>query len=192
MTSALLVIDAQRIYTNPNYGLYCEGADKTLAKINRLIRHFKKNRQPVVYIQHMHKADGSDLGRIFDFAGPADDFDFKQGSDEVEFSEGLVMVKNPKIIKKNRYSSFIGTGLEEYLREQGVKRVTVCGYMTNFCCESAARDAHDRDFYVDFVLDATGTPGVEGMNQKQVRKAVGALLSAGFATIHSTKDYLKG
>lgn len=192
MTSALLVIDAQKIYTNPGYSLYCEGADKTLAKINRLIRHFKKIKQPVIYIQHMHKADGSDTGHMFDFAGPADDFDFKQGSDEVEFSEGLLMTKTSKIITKNRYSSFVGTDLEDYLRSHKVERVAICGYMTNFCCESAARDAHDRDFYVDFILDATGTPGVEGMNQRQVRKAVSAMLGAGFATIHATKDYLKG
>jgi len=62
--------------------------------------------------------------------------------------------------------------------------------MTNFCCESTARDALDRDFYVDFVIDATGTPGTEKFNQKQVRDIVGELLAAGFARVMTAKEIL--
>lgn len=192
MTSALLVIDVQNIYTEPSYALYCENADKTLAKINRLIRHFKRNNEPVIYIRHIHKEDGSDTGHMFDFSGPSTDFDFRENTDETRFPDSLLMLESPNIITKNRYSSFLHTRLEEYLHSHAIDRVAICGFMTNFCCESAARDAHDRDFYVDFILDATGTLGVNGYNQKQIRKAVAAMLGAGFATVHTTKDYLKG
>lgn len=188
--SALLVIDAQKIYTQDGLSLYCEDADITLQNINKLITKFQKQDQPIVYIKHQHKKNGSDTGRMFDFAGEAEDFDFKEGSTEVEFSDGLTVDPKAKVIVKNRYSSFIGTDLEKYLREQKIDRVVVCGFMTNFCCESAARDAHDRDFYVDFIMDATGTPGIEDMDQGEVKEVVTALLSAGFATIHETDDYL--
>lgn len=188
--SALLVIDVQNIYTHPDYALYSEDADKTVVNINRLIKSFQNKNMPVVYIQHMHKKDGSDTGRMFDFAGPAEDFDFKEGSDEVAFSKDLMIDANAKIIRKNRYTSFHGTDLDAYLKSNKIERVVICGFMTNFCCESAARDAHDRDYYVDFILDATGTPGVEDMDQDQTRQAVGALLSAGFVTLHSTDEYL--
>ena len=37
--------------------------------------------------------------------------------------------------------------------------------MTNFCCESTARYAHDVDFHVDFISDATGTPGTDNLSE---------------------------
>ena len=63
--------------------------------------------------------------------------------------------------------------------------------MTNFCCESTARDALDLDYYVDFVVDATGTPGTDNYDEEEIRIIVGELLSAGFANVYSTKNYLK-
>ena len=62
--------------------------------------------------------------------------------------------------------------------------------MTNFCCESTARDAHDRDYFVDFIIDATGTPGTDNFNERKIRKIVSELLSSGFARIKTTKEYL--
>ena len=61
--------------------------------------------------------------------------------------------------------------------------------MTNFCCESTARHAHNLDYYVDFVLDATGNPGTESMNEDAVRKAVGDFMRGGFARVLSASDY---
>jgi nicotinamidase-related amidase len=63
--------------------------------------------------------------------------------------------------------------------------------MTNFCCESTARDAHDLDYFVDFVIDATGTPGIPKMKQAKVRDLVAAFLREGFAEVFTTKEYLK-
>jgi len=88
--------------------------------------------------------------------------------------EGLRMVKR-------RYSCFEGTGLEAILRSLGVSRVAICGYMTKVCCETTARAAHDKDYFVDFVADATGAPdlGTE-FTQEKIIEAVSATLSAGF------------
>jgi ureidoacrylate peracid hydrolase len=188
--SALLVIDVQNIYINPESDLYCQQAEQTVSKINRLIKHFEKLEQPIFYIQHVHKTDGSDTGHMFDFAGEVEGFNFKENSDETSFSSDLYIQPNHTVLTKNRYSSFLNTNLDSYLKENDVERVVICGFMTNFCCESAARDAHDRDYYVDFILDATGTPGVDGFDQDQTRQAVAAFLSAGFATLFSTNDYL--
>ena len=190
MQQALLVIDAQEIYTNPSLGLYCENADQTLNNINRLVDYFQINNLPVIYIKHRHKADHSDLGRMFDFAGSSDTVDFIEDTPDVEFSTGLKILENSTVVYKNRYSSFYKTDLERLLHADNVKQVVVCGFMTNFCCESAARDAHDRDFFVDFIIDATGTPGAENMDQQAVREAVTNLLSTGFAAVKTTDDYL--
>jgi ureidoacrylate peracid hydrolase len=95
------------------------------------------------------------------------------------------------MITKNRYSAFKNTKLHAILRRMTVERVVICGFMTNFCCESTAREALDLDYFVDFVVDATGTPGTDGMQENQIRKVVAELLGAGFARVYQTKQYLK-
>lgn len=191
MKQALIVLDVQRIYTDKESELYCKEAGKTIDKINKLIQQMTDLRQLVVLVRHMHKLDGSDIGRLFDYTGEAEeDFNFKEGSEEVEFDPRLLRPTNALEIKKNRYSAFAGTNLENILKEKGIERVIICGFMTNFCCESTARDALDRDFYVDFIVDATGTPGTDKFGQKQIRDIVGELLSAGFARVITTKKIL--
>ena len=191
MKKALLVLDAQKIYTDKESEMYCEGADATIDNINKLIDLMNDKNGLVVYIRHMHKVDGSDLGRLFDFEGEAeDDFNFKEGSVEVEYDEKLKRPANAVEVIKNRYSAFIGTDLNNILNQNGINKVIICGFMTNFCCESTARQALDSDFYVDFVLDATGTPGTEEFDQDEVKKVVAELLSSGFARVLETNDVL--
>ncbi|OHB98433.1 MAG: hypothetical protein A2W74_04165 [Planctomycetes bacterium RIFCSPLOWO2_12_38_17] len=190
INKALIVIDVQNVYTNTESELYCEDCEQTIGKINGLIENFEKQKQTIVYVKHVHKADGSDTGRMFDFAGPADDFNFKEGTDEVEFNSNLKVVKNAKVIFKNRYSSFVGTELEKILKDNKVSTIVICGFMTNFCCESTARDAHDRDYYVDFITDATGAPALTTMDESKIRDVVGELLSGGFAEIYDYETYI--
>lgn len=192
MATALLVIDAQNIYTQPDYELCCKDTERTIGHINELVARFEKMKQPIIFVRHIHKKDGSDLGRMFDFAGePEEGFNFKEGSQEVEYDIRLQRPKDSVEIVKNRYSAFVGTTLDSLLQKNKVKRVVICGFMTNFCCDSTARDAHDRDYYVDFVVDATGTPGTDNLSQSEIRKTVAELLGAGYANIQTTSQCLK-
>jgi nicotinamidase-related amidase len=191
MKKALLVVDAQKVYTSPKSELFCPDSVATIKRINALIERFRSAGEPVVYVRHIHKADGSDLGRMFDFLGEWNgEFNFKEGTDEVEYDDHLLPPQSDIEIEKVRYSSFVGTTLDEHLRKLGVDTVAVCGFMTNFCCEGTARDAHDRDYYVDFVLDATGTPGTKTMNEEAVRNAVGEFMGLGIARVLSTDQLL--
>jgi nicotinamidase-related amidase len=191
MRGALIVLDAQQIYTDKESELYCRDAGKTIDNINSLIQQMTKRGQLVILVRHIHRVDGSDIGRHFDFTGEAEeDFNFKEGSKEVEFDKRLMRPSNALELRKNRYSAFAGTNLEDILRQNSIEKVIICGFMTNFCCESTARDALDRDFYVDFIIDATGTPGTDKLNQKQVRDVVSELLGSGFARVLRTREIL--
>lgn len=191
MNTALLVVDAQKIYTSEDSEMYCEDASNTISNINAIIKHMQKD-STIIYIRHIHKKDGTDIGLLFDFDGEGDgDFNFKEGSSEVEYDENLYLLDNKIEIIKNRYSAFEGTSLQDMLKNKKIQKVVICGFMTNFCCESTARTALDRDFYVDFILDATGTPGTENYDQEAVRNTVGELLAAGFARVFSTSDFLE-
>ena len=188
---ALLVVDAQRIYTDPESELYCADCQTRLANINRLIDVFSARSLPILFIRHVHQRDGSDLGRMFDFAGEAEDFGFKDGADAVRYAAELRRPPDAIELTKTRYSAFQRTRLDELLRSGGVARVVICGFMTNFCCESTAREAHDRDYYVSFVADATGCPDLPDLSQDDIRRVVGCLLEAGFATVASTAEIVR-
>ena len=193
MKTALLVIDPQKIYTTANSDMFCEDSAATIGRVNRLIENAQSRDQSIVFVRHVHKRDGSDLGRLFDFTGEAaDDFDFKEGSPSVDYDSRLVRPDSVIEITKTRYSAFAATNLSDILRAHTITNVVICGFMTNFCCESTARDALDRDYYVDFVVDATGSPGTEHYDEEQIRTIVAELLSYGFANVYKTERYLKG
>jgi len=192
MKTALLVIDVQKVYTQRKSELFCKDSRRTIERINNLVGAFQKVGSPIFLIRHLHKRDGSDLGRMFDFSGePEEDFNFKEGDEEVEFDPRLVRPADAAEIRKNRYSAFIGTTLETNLRQKKVGRVVVCGFMTNFCCESTARHAHDADFHVDFIPDATGTPGTENYTESDLRKTVADSIEGGIGRVFSTRRFLK-
>ena len=192
MKTALLVIDVQKVYTNPGSELFCPDSTATLDRINALIGRFQETGDPIVYVRHVHNPDGTDLGRMFDFSGGwSGEFNFKEGAEEVEHDYRLIISPaNALEITKTRYSCFANTKLSTELEGRGIDSVVVCGFMTNFCCESTARDAHDRDYYVDFIVDATGNPGLPAMDEVTVRNAVGTFMQAGFARVTTARDFL--
>lgn len=191
MSKALIVIDVQNIYTNRKSELFCKDSKATVKRINQIIEAFEKKKLPIAYVRHVHKKNGSDLGRLFDFAGPTEDFNFKEGSDEVKYDSNLKIVKGSFEFTKNRYSSFTGTGLDKFLKMVKAETVVIVGFMTNFCCESTTRDAHGLDYFVDFITDATGAPALsEELDENEIRKVVSEFMGAGFAKTFNTKEYL--
>ncbi|MBF0108267.1 MAG: cysteine hydrolase [Magnetococcales bacterium] len=191
MNNILLVIDAQKIYSDPDSVLYCPEVHSTLEKINTLVRSFEERNKGIVFVRHMHLHDGSDTGRMYDFSGQSDGtFNFVQGSDEVEFMDDLHRPITAMTITKNRYSAFVNTDLSRLLTSLKADTVTICGFMTQFCCESTARDAHDRDFHVHFIVNATGNPGSPSRTQEEIRDMTGETLQEGFALVHRLDDFL--
>src|SRR5438067_337868 len=90
MKSALLVIDVQNVYTSKKSELFCKDSTRTIKQVNRLIEAFRKFDSPIFLIRHIHRRDGSDIGRMFDFSGEAEeDFNFKEGDAEVEYDSRL-------------------------------------------------------------------------------------------------------
>ena len=61
------------------------------------------------------------------------------------------------LLEKNYPGSFTGTILEKYLLDHGIDTITICGYMTQMCCDTTARQAFHLGFKVEFLSDATGT-----------------------------------
>lgn len=188
---ALLVIDAQKVYSLNHSRLKVNNSESVIKNINKIIKYFENKNLPIVYIRHLHNPDGSDAGRMYDFSGKTSKIGFRKGSLEAEYIDDLIIIKNAPEIIKNRYNSFLNTNLADLLNKLKVNQVVIVGFMTNFCCESTAREAHDRDYYVDFIIDATGTPNLGMLDQAQIKLASAQTLSAGYARILKTEEFLK-
>ena len=61
------------------------------------------------------------------------------------------------VVEKHRHSAFIGTELEQILRDRGIRTVVVAGVQTHVCIESSLRDASARGYYVVVPADCVGS-----------------------------------
>ena len=191
--TALLVIDVQREYFDPDGPAFVEHAADIVANVNLLIDAFRAHRLPIVFMKHEHRADGSDAGRMGDFSAPDEEDSFVAGTPRVELIPELRVRPDDIVVVKRRYSSFLGTDLEAILHTAGVRAVVVCGLMTSFCCETTARDAHGRDYEVLFVADANEGPDLENAEGAPVPHDVvlagtTTALGAGFAEIVTSAE----
>jgi nicotinamidase-related amidase len=192
MRNALLLIDVQKIYTTPGSPLFIEGHDVAIANMNRLVQAAEKNGDLLVYVRHVHRRDGSDAGRMFDYLGSPGEIGFLEDSDEIKLDPRLTVSPGALQITKSRYSAFVGTGLDEVLRQRQIERIVVTGFMTNYCCETSARHGHDLDYYVDFVIDATGCPDASAeVTQPLIKSVTSTVLQGGFAQVCTTDEYLR-
>lgn len=158
MNTALILIDVQKIYTNPTSPLCVDGNDRVITYMKRLVDAASRTGDLIVDVRYLHCADGSDAGRMFDSAGEPGAIGFADGTPDAEFDPRLTVVPGALHIVKHRHSSFVGTDLDEVLRSRGIDTLIVTGFMTNYCCEATARHGHDLDYFIDFPMDATGCP----------------------------------
>lgn len=191
--TALLVIDAQKEYFKEGGPAYLPAARSVLGNIQTLIAAARRAKALVVYAQHMNRADGSDAGRMADFSDPAAAPSFVEGSPEVELIDALSPLPGEVVFRKRRYSCFLNTELECVLRTRDIDTVVISGYMTSFCCETTARDAHGRDYRVLFVRDANEGPDLPGpdgqpISHAKVLENTLTALGNGFAEIVSAAD----
>lgn len=141
MKRALLVIDVQNEYFFGKLPVsYPPGS---LNNILRAMDTAAKNRIPVVVIRHQAQSDDSPV--------------FRKGSPEWELHPEVAGRHRDVLIEKNWPDSFHETRLEEWLKNNGIDTLTVCGYMTQMCCDTTARRAFHLGYAVEFLSDATGT-----------------------------------
>lgn len=129
--TALLLIDIQNFYF--------EGGSSALvnpipASLNaaKVLNDFRAKGRLVVHIKH---GDGP----------------------QSEIHENVRPLSDEKIFVKQEVNSFLNTGLLEYLRENKVKRLVLCGMQTHMCLEAATRAASDFGFECIVIGDACAT-----------------------------------
>ena len=102
-----------------------------------------------------------------------------------QFDERLDLKKIDTIVNKgvvietDGYSGFAETELDRDLRENGIKRVFVCGLATDYCVKMTALDARAAGFETFVIEDASAPVNVQPedeMNALDELRAAGALV----------------
>lgn len=142
-TAALIVIDLQKgIVALPT----AHPSSEIVSRSAQLANAFRERGWPVVLVNVTGSAPGrTDAGRRDLTSLPADWAD-------------LVAELGPQpsdyLISKQRVGAFIGTSLDETLRQRGVTQVFLTGVATSAGVEATARSAHDHGYHVVLVVDA--------------------------------------
>jgi isochorismate hydrolase len=150
--SALLVIDMQGLFLDKASHSYLPDAEIITDNVRELIDAYRKRSLPVIFTRHASKPTES-AGAMGRWWGDVVSDGDKAGEVDPRFAPK----KGEKVIRKTRYSAFVGTDLLQYLFAESVSSIVITGVMTHLCCESTARDAFMRDFDVFLVVDGTAS-----------------------------------
>ncbi len=140
--AALIVIDLQKgIVGLPTV----HPAAEIISRSAQLARAFRERGLPVVLVHVTAAAPGRTEAGIRNFPRPAD---------WAELVPELDQHPSDYVVTKQRWGAFIGTPLDDYLRQRGVTQVLIAGISTSAGVESTARSAFDLGYNVVLVVDA--------------------------------------
>ena len=178
-TSALVVIDVQNAFLDPDWG----PRNNPQAEVNIavLIDAWRAAGRP---IHHVHHASRSPLGK------------FREGTPGFTPKAEAAPLKGEPVHVKRVNSGFIGTNLEQALRDTGVDTVVIVGLTTNHCVSTTTRMAGNLGFETFIVYDATAAFARAALDGRlraaqDVHDDALSDLSDEFATVVTTEQVLE-
>ena len=128
---ALIIVDMQQFYF-PDGFYSLVNPEQASLQAARLLKYFRDNGELVIHVKHATKKDSL-------------------------INENVAPIAGEKVFTKHYANSFRETGLLDYLKENQIKQVVICGMQTQMCVEATARAAADFGFDVIVVGDACAT-----------------------------------
>lgn len=165
---ALLLIDIQDVYFMPGPYLLHE-SEKATKKASILLNKFRDEGKLIIHVKHNFKM----------FSG---------------IHKLVKPLPNEKIICKEHPSSFLGTELQEYLKDNDVEKIIVAGMMSHMCVDTTVRACQDFGYEVVVIEDACTTKKLQFQGQtidaEIVHAAFMAALNGMFANVIKLEDYI--
>jgi nicotinamidase-related amidase len=148
---ALILIDLQRDFWNP---ISEDPSFKAFPEnIKKLLSTSRKKDFNIIHVRSMFQSDRSDWMLFYRPEGRGQ-IPCISGTEGIEFIEFAKPIIGEKIIEKQTFDSFIGTDLEEYLQDKGIKTILIAGLETSICILFTANSAYVRKFLPLVVSDA--------------------------------------
>jgi nicotinamidase-related amidase len=175
--SALMLVDLQRYFCDPEAGAYVPASAHIVPKLLELARLYVEKGWPIVLTRHIDDPGAHPLMAKWWKST------MKEGDPETKLIPELdPFLAGSILVTKKYYDPFFKTGLAQMLRGRGVEQVVIGGVLTHLCCETAARAAFAHDFTVFFLLDGTATDSAE-QHDGTLRN-----LGHGFAVLPTCKE----
>jgi len=174
----LIVIDVQRAFDDPAWGE--RNNPEAEARIAEAIAGWRERGAPVIHVRHRSAEPGGT---------------FVEGTQAFDFKPEAQPLEGEPVITKDVNSAFIGTGLEERLRADGVTAVALAGLTTDHCCSTTARMAGNLGFETWVLGDAMATfarraPDGGLIGAEEMHRTALASLHEEFAEVLGTEDAL--
>jgi nicotinamidase-related amidase len=176
--TALLVIDVQESF---RHRPYWSDSDMPffIEQLQMLIDGAKSLNTPVVQIFHVDDSGAFSLASGY----------------VVPFRE--LSLQPDAVFYKRSHSALVGSGLDVWLVQNGIRRVIVSGIRTEQCCETTTRHASDSGYSVDYVTDATLTFSMTDRHGRkwspgQIKERTELVLDGRFARIVSVREAFVG
>lgn len=159
--TAMVIIDLQRTFLDPNSPVECAQARNFVPKVNELASMCRQLRIPVIHVRTSHRPDLSDIGLLQDIRPRQGEHELEllEGKKGVDFYKGMEIAGEDYVVTKIRYSAFIpgSSSLEPLLRGLGRDSFIICGVATDVCVGTTTADAMMLGFKVFFISDLTAT-----------------------------------
>ncbi|MCP4766809.1 MAG: cysteine hydrolase [Gammaproteobacteria bacterium] len=176
--TALLLIDVQQGLAEAALGE--RNNPQTESNMAALLTAWRQRQWPRIHIRHCSTEADSWLRP--ELPGNAYKDEVKPLPGETEFSKSV-------------NSTFIGTGLEQQLREAGISRLVIVGLTTDHCVSASTRMASDLGFDVTLVSDAAAAferSGFDGVHYSadEIHRVNLVSLDGEFCRVRSTAAIL--
>ncbi|WNM27260.1 isochorismatase family protein [Demequina capsici] len=171
---ALVIIDVQQEYFTGRLPIQFPPREHSLARILEAADAAEAAGIPIVVVQH-------DSGQ----GAPV----FAPGTPGYELHPALAtrVGADWKRVVKHHASVLAGTGLEEWLRQEGIDTLTLVGYMTNNCVLGTSVDGATRGLGIEVLSDATGAidlfNAASNADSRTVHTTLMALLHSNWAAV---------
>jgi len=179
MKEGLIIIDIQNDYFE-NGTMPLVDPDRAAENAKLLLERFRSNDLPVIFIQHI--------------ATRATATFFLPGTKGAEIHSTVLPLENEKVIVKHYPNSFRETDLLDYLNQNQITDLVICGMMTHMCVDATTRAAKDLGFNITLISDACATRDLEingqSVSAKDVHSSFLAALNYFYSTVKNTEQYL--
>jgi len=155
----LLIIDMLNDFVLYGAPLKVPNIEKIISPIKREIEKARSEGYQVIYLCDSHQKDD----REFELFPPH----AVKGTEGSKIIDDLKPEGNDIIVRKNTFSGFFNTNLDEILQKLSVERLVVTGDVINICVLYTVADAVMRGYKVDVVKDA-----VIALNKKDYKFAL--------------------